>query len=388
MNCEYIAQNLKRLRCLAGLSQQALADEAGLSRSGYRKIENGQNRAPRVASLKALARVLEVGLNDLLAPVRPLEKVRFRSLKRLKNRDQVLAEVAAWLRDFSELEALTQAATSHCLAKLWKVARSPGGADIAALAAATRRVFGLNEEEPVHDICGLLEARGIKVRSVHVATDAFMGMCVGADEPGGPAVIVNTWPRLPVETWIFSAAHELAHLILHLSSFDVSERDEDEREEREANEFASHFLMPEAAFRSEWNDTAGLPLVDRVMKVKRVFRVSWRTVLFRVAQDLPAERRSTLWQRFNLEFRKRNNRSLLKHDEPEGVAAALYDSTFEYRSAGYEPAGLDGHDFREDRMALLVRRAVEQEKLSMSRAAEILRIPKREMRDLTASWAV
>jgi hypothetical protein len=31
---------------------------------------------------------------------------------------------------------------------------------------------------------------------------------------GGPAVVVNVWGRLSVERWIFTAAHELGHLMI------------------------------------------------------------------------------------------------------------------------------------------------------------------------------
>lgn len=54
-----------------------------------------------------------------------------------------------------------------------------------------RRYFGLSEREPVYDICGLFEAKDIKVHSVDVANDAFMGLSVAKGD-GGPAIIVNT----------------------------------------------------------------------------------------------------------------------------------------------------------------------------------------------------
>ena len=44
--------------------------------------------------------------------------------------------------------------------------------------------------------------------------------------------------------------------------------------------------MPEEAFNSEWHDTRGLPLVDRVFKVKRIYQVSYKTVLYRLSESL------------------------------------------------------------------------------------------------------
>jgi transcriptional regulator with XRE-family HTH domain len=61
-----IAEKLLELREAAGLSQQDLAVAAGLSVSVVSKIEQGTNTDPRLNTLKALARALNVGI-DVLA---------------------------------------------------------------------------------------------------------------------------------------------------------------------------------------------------------------------------------------------------------------------------------------------------------------------------------
>jgi Zn-dependent peptidase ImmA (M78 family) len=99
---------------------------------------------------------------------------------------------------------------------------------------------------------------------------------------GGPAVVVNTWDRISVERWIFTAAHELGHILLHREAYHRSMANEEEQEEKEADRFASHFLMPEESFESEWAQTRGLPLIARVLIVKRIYRVSYKTVLYRL----------------------------------------------------------------------------------------------------------
>lgn len=384
MSNQTISSNLLRIRKDRGLSQEKLAEISGLSRAAYRDIEKGRSE-PRTNTLKSLASALEVPLKELLRPVHSLKKVRFRSLKRLKSRDQVLAEVTRWLGDFEDLENLTGEKSAHGLKPLWTTINREHTKDIMAIAAMVRKHFGLSEREPVHDICGLLESMGVKVYSIRVANDAFMGLSV-SEEDGGPAVIVNTWDRLPVETWIFSAAHELGHLLLHLNAYDVSREEEDDIQEVEADKFASYFLMPEKVFLKEWEETAGLPLVDRVFKVKRVFRVSWRTVLFRIAQSLPKEQRLLVWQRFNHDYKLRKGRSLLKHDEPFGIDSEIYQDPRGVRPVGVEPEGMKPHDFQEDRLSRLVRKAVEEDIISLSRASEILQLPLNQMRERSASW--
>jgi Zn-dependent peptidase ImmA (M78 family)/transcriptional regulator with XRE-family HTH domain len=381
---ELIGGNLLRLRKERSLTQAKLAAAAGISLPAYRSLEKGLSE-PRSNTLRALAAALRAPVKELLQPVPSLQRVRFRSLKKLKRRDQVLAEVALRLADFSDLEAITGERPSHQLKPLWDDLDSLASREIPELAGRVRQHFGLNPKEPVHDICGLLESRGIKVLSLEVLSDGFMGLSV-AGEDGGPAIVVNTWDRLPVETWIFSAAHELGHLLLHLNAYDVGEEQEDRQQEREADSFASHFLMPQAAFAKEWQDAEGLHLLDRVLKIKRVFRVSWRTVLYRVAESVPEEQRALVWQRFNLAYRQRKGKSLLKHDEPEGITREIYQSAQGQRPTGLEPAQMEEHDFQGDRLWRLTKHALENEQISLSRASEILRLPLVEMRELSASW--
>jgi Zn-dependent peptidase ImmA (M78 family)/DNA-binding XRE family transcriptional regulator len=386
MSLDILSTNLQKLRHAQGLSQDKLALAAGISRIAYLNIERRQSE-PRADTLRALAKALGVRMPDLLVEAPVLKRVRFRSLKRLKRREQVLVEVGQKLRDFSELETLLHAPSPKDIDALRAVAAGVRKKGIPAVAAAMRAHFGLGAHEPVHDICGLLERQGIKVLSVNIATDAFLGLSV-SEEDGGPAVVVNTWERLPVEHWIFSAAHELAHLLLHLQAYQVDEELEDKDQERDADAFASHFLMPEAVFRREWDDTVGMPLFDRVLKVKRVFRVSWRTVLFRLSEGMAdPNQRKVLWIHFANAYKKINSKVLLKMDEPEGVSMDAYRDLSDLHKAGPEPAGMDRHDFQGERLWRLVHQATKGGDITLARGAEILGIKLNEMRDLAESWA-
>jgi Zn-dependent peptidase ImmA (M78 family)/DNA-binding XRE family transcriptional regulator len=386
MSLKTLGCNLQRLRLARGLSQDKLAQVAGISRIAYINIERCQSE-PRVDTVRALAKALRVRVPELLVEVPTLKRVRFRSLKRLKRREQVLIDVGQKLRDFVELEAQLKATQDKDFDALRAVASKVRHQGMPAVATAIRSYFGLSENEPVHDICGLLEHQGIKVLSVNIATDAFLGLSV-SEEDGGPAVVVNTWERLPVEHWIFSAAHELAHLLLHLQAYKVDEELEDKDQERDADAFASHFLMPETVFRREWEDTVGLPLFDRVLKVKRVFRVSWRTVLFRLTEELSdPNQRKRLWIHFSKAYQQRNSKVLLKMDEPDGVGVEAYRALSDLHKAGPEPAGMDRHDFQGDRLWRLVRQAAMGGEITLARGAEILGIKLSDMRDLAESWA-
>jgi len=376
-----ISLNLRRLRNAKAISQEELAERAALSRSAYRKIEGGQSQ-PRVNTLRAIAVALGVRTHDLVAPVRELKAVRFRSQKRLKSRGQILAESSRWLSDFNELEELLEEKLGSGLVG-FSFSGKPS-MDLAVRAARkTRERFGIAPDEPIRDICGLLEAHGVKIGRVPIASSDFFGLSIGLAD-GGPAIVVNTWERISVERWIFTAAHELGHLVLHLSDYDVSKTEEPGEHEKQANAFAAEFLMPDSAFRKEWDETYGLPFIDRVFKVKRIFRVSYRTVLYRLVSSGGASR--DIWAKFQFDYKRRSQRSLLRDDEPEALIRDDFLASFPEHLGSGEPVRLSGVDFPGDRLSRLVRNAMEHGIISMSRGAEILGRSLQEMRELSTSW--
>lgn len=366
MNLQVLAQNIRRLRTAKGLSQRALADSAGLSLPSIKNLESAKIE-PRMNTIQAIARSLEVKLQVLFMPVHELKSVRFRSNRRIQNRENILADVSRWLVDFNYLES---ALNEHVKFKLSGTRNHCDRNNIISCAKACREKLNIKPTEPIHDICGLLEDAGVKIYPFPMSSDGFFGLSI-REEDGGPAIVVNIWDRISVERRIFTAAHELGHLILHAEAYDVSQSSEDKDEEHEADLFASHFLLPNEGFEKEWNEAAGLHWVDRVFKVKRIFHVSYKTVLMRLIQNGIADQK--IWMRFNHDYQIRFNRTLTFKEEPAGI-----DSN--------EPYRLQQFDFYEDRLSRLTRKAVENDTISLSRGAEILHISIREMQDLLSSW--
>lgn len=375
-----IAANLRRLRQSRVLTQEGLAERAGLSRVGYRKIEGGVS-VPRADTLMALASALDVSLGALVQPQPTLQHVRFRS-KNLRNRDDVLARVARWLADVQELERLLGESPRPSILEPRFRELSPKDA-----AAAVRQELQLDEDEIIRDICGLLESRaGVKVYTLDAETDGFFGLSV-TEEDGGPAIVVNTSDQITVERWIFTAAHELGHLVLHGDgAYDASKTGEVDKEEQDANCFAGHFLMPDEVFWKEWHAAAGLPFFIQVLKLKRIFRVSYKSVIQRLSER--SSDPSKLWARFHIEYKRRHRGKLGQAGEPHPLHQGEFRSScLEPEShRGREPERLAQSDFSEDRLYGLVRRAVLGEHITLSRAGEILGRPLDDVRELARDW--
>ena len=205
-----IAANLARLRLDRSLTQEDLALKSGLSRLALGRIERG-DAIPRASTVRALAKALNVPVGELIVPVRPLESVRFRAKAKVRSREQILAVVSKWLEAYAWLEEELgeRAAFGFRKARQWSDQAEP-----AAVARAARNAVDLAPDVPLRDICELLNHGGVKLLLLDTNRDSFFGLSVGqADD--GPAVVVNTWERISVERWIFTAAHELGHLLLH-----------------------------------------------------------------------------------------------------------------------------------------------------------------------------
>lgn len=387
MEEKWILSNLRVLRLMKGLTQDEVAEKAGITRYAYQKIESGES-VPKVSTLQEIVKALGIKLQDVFEPIEIPTAVRFRANKNMKTRDEIIWDSVSWLRRFNELEECLNDKKEYLFAELTselkkinKSERSKKGAVKARKVLHEKGILN-SENETIRDICGLMESSGIKVYPKIIASDSFFGLSIGSED-GGPAIIVNVWERISVERWIFTAAHELGHLLLHLDSYNINEVKEDRNQELEANTFAGYFLMPEKVFKEEWEETSGLPFHKRVIKIKRIFQVSFKTVLYRLDSEKIV---GDVWKRFYIEFNKAHGKSLGRADEPGALSADNFLKSYPEALRAHEPENLSQMDFIPDRLARLVKSAVQSGKISLSRSAEILSRSIEEMRIWAASW--
>ncbi|WP_043224305.1 helix-turn-helix domain-containing protein [Streptomyces sp. NRRL F-5193] len=178
---------------------------------------------------------------------------------------------------------------------------SLGKPDPETAAGMVRTRWGLGDA-PAPNMVHLLEAHGVRVFSLdpdHAEVDAF---AVWRD--GVPFVFLNTLKS--AERGRFDAAHELGHLVMHGSEHACSGPEA----ERQANDFASAFLMPRASVLGHMPSGAH---VDQIIRGKRIWNVSAMALTYRM-HDLGL---LTDWQYRSscAELSRLGYRS----DEPEGM---------------------------------------------------------------------
>lgn len=123
---------------------------------------------------------------------------------------------------------------------------------------------------PIKNMIALLEAKGVRVFSMAIdakEVDAF-SMWHG----GTPFVFLNTYKS--AEHCRFDAAHELGHLVLHKHA-----QPQGPEQEREANAFASAFLMPRASVLAI---APTLPTLPGLIRAKKNWIVSVAALNYRL----------------------------------------------------------------------------------------------------------
>ena len=373
---ENVAQNLIKLRVTNKYTQEYVAEKSGISLLAYRNIESGKSK-PNLSTLEKIAKVYDIDVANLLNETQlQISKIRFRALekKNIRKREDIIYEISLWIEKYNELVKKLELNSNfeYRLANIENTTDDP-----IIMARRAREVLDLKNDETVMDICNLIEFKaGIKIMAKQFNSDSFFGLSA-EDIDGGKVIVVNTWDRISVERRIFSVAHELGHILMHFGNVQNDLITEDSKEEKEANTFASYFLMPDSDFISAWNKSANCDFVDRVIRVKQIFRVSYQVVLYRLSEYIRKNNIDfNVWKTFGILYRKKYG---IKIDWKKEVASNLDENSRELRA-------LSNQFYSSGRLAELVKKAVDDNRISQLEAANILNLEEKVISNFQKSW--
>lgn len=250
-----------------GFTKKALASSVGLTSRSISMFENNEC-APSDDTLKMLAQKLSFPLSffeqdddvDLLDE----SAVSFRSLSKMSAARKYSALSAGaiaisfnqWIEDKFNLPE----------PDLIEFERDD---DPEMAAIALRQHWGLGELA-INNLVHLLEAKGIRVFSLAEDTVDVDAFSLWKDDV--PYVFLNTLKS--AERSRFDAAHELGHLVLHKHAVPTGTDIE-----RDADRFASAFLMPASSVRAS---ISRLETVSSLIQKKKNWKVSLAALAYRV----------------------------------------------------------------------------------------------------------
>lgn len=234
-----LGERIRQGRIAAGLSLRDLAEKVGLSAMAISKYERGEIK-PSSDVLLRLAQALNVRTEYFFRSTQvELVDVEFRKHPKLpkKDEDRVLADVREQVERWLTLESILPASWP----KAFKVPAGIRGRvssydEIEQVADFVRKAWDLGTN-PIRDLMEEFEAEGIKVIVTPRDGDKkFDGLVALAN--GQPVIVVGEdWPG---DRQRFTLAHELGHLMLRGRLSGDLKKDE----ESACNRFAGAFLVP------------------------------------------------------------------------------------------------------------------------------------------------
>lgn len=245
-----VGERLQEHRRARALTQSAIAERLGTSRSNIAAIEAGQRVRLTPDLLIALADAYELSVSELVrvSPPAPKLAAQFRLPPESAPVDRAMLEAA-----ISQLEELVARylLLEERLAAPLNVLPAPDYSRIAEardaepVAEAERRRLALGDG-PIETLRDVLE-RDLGIRSFSLRLPGSIAGVFGIADAAGPCLVFNSAHPSTRQRW--TLAHELGHLLTHRDRTEITLVGGYKRvpeRERFADAFAAAFLMPRA----------------------------------------------------------------------------------------------------------------------------------------------
>lgn len=349
-----IADRIRLARRKADLSLRDLSAAIGgkVTAQAIGKYERGED-IPSSGVLIALADALKVSVAYLLDTQGvELTGVEFRTKANTSPRDRahVETEVLEWIERYLQVESVLEMDSTHWQCPFKQPRRLGKVEDVEKLASDVRDKWDLGLD-PIPNMTELLEEKGLKVLVCDLP-DRVSGFTCLVGQPDDatklPVIVVNR--KFSLERRRLTLAHELAHRLVEPDC--LSDKDE----EKAATTFGGALMMPREHLLREVGKHRNALGYREIVGLKRLYRVSGAALLVRL-QQLGVITDATLVYAFQTIARGWRTK------EPEPLET--------------EPE--QGQLERPRRFERLCYRALAEGLISLTKAAELLRLPLSEV---------
>lgn len=346
-----------------------LAARVGLSRNTITNYEAGKTE-PSASDLVRLTEALGCSISDLLhGETAPPPRFAFRAHAPLRKDPSVTVSARKYVRAYNEIEEIMD---SRMCVKLRTFTRDHDGPltdpEIEMEANTLRQVSGVHESGP-ENIASVLEGLGVRTLFFDYHGKGLEGL---STIQGALSLVMLRDRKNVVERTIFSAAHELGHLVLHPELFTSDDDDSEidtKRYEREANKFAGNFLVPSDELVRVWKEErlTRLSLFNALILLKRVFHVSFHCLYHRVTE---------------LELAPPQDPGIFINQIKRQLGIVGPAKIEDLEPDPLKPGAL----YRTTRFSRLVRSGFLQELIGVSKVAEMFQVTVDKAQEITADW--
>ena len=335
-----IGRNIKYYRLMKGISQEELALNVGLNKMTVSNYENDK-RNPEMATIQKIAKALDVSLAALLSQQDQQLNIQhgaFRKQSSIKQGTQelILGKLDRYLgRLFNVISILGDTVLAPCPLIDRKNITSNEEAG-----QYLRHILELPSTGPIGNITDILENKGFIICPVEMEERGFSGNSGIVN--GRFYIAVNT--TMPAERQRFTLVHELAHLVFLFN--------DDEDEEKRVDGIAGAFLLPERDIKRELGPKRTNIISDLAI-IQKEYGVSFSSIVVRAYQT------DILNKTHYESMMKWLNKNGLLHNAPSFAEA--------------EKTHL---------LEQLTLRAVSEDEITVSKAAELLERPFLDVRQM------
>lgn len=282
----FCGENLKFARLYRGYSMEELGNLIGKSKQIISQYESAEDeQQPLFSTVAEISEKLKFPIAFFYTESNTkVEEINtyFRALLSTNKKDKIVQEKKATIiieiykflekyLDFPELKI-----PSISLNDIEK-------RNFKSITQAIRNDWGLHDK-PINNIINILEVNGFILSSINTNTediDAFTHY-IKVDGKKYFCIVVGNEKKSFARRQ-FNIAHELAHVILHNTIFDMNElsREEFRTIEKEADKFAAELLLPEESFKKDLIYPTNLKFYE---ELKKKWKVSILAMIMRAAE--------------------------------------------------------------------------------------------------------
>lgn len=276
-NNSFCKEKLIQARLFLDFSLQEVGDMLGVTKQYIQQLESG-TKAPTSDNIEKLAQILKVKPKFFIRSITEItleSQCHFRKARTttvsVKERALQQSNMFEDLVDFIEQELSLP--NNNFISVNVTTAET-----IERVAEKCREVWGLGLDAPIKDMTAVMEKAGAVVTYFSDISEKVDAFSINKRRP----IVIRNPAKDGVCRMRFDLAHECGHIVMHNGVITG-----DVETERQANRFASAFLLPRNAFIREFGFLSYNYRIDweRLKSLKERWKVSLAAIMYR-AMDL------------------------------------------------------------------------------------------------------
>lgn len=273
-------QQLTSARISRGMTMKELSEKSEISRQMISNYESGKT-TPKAENLLRIINVLGFPRSFFVAEMPELHSgatfFRSQTAATKRARDMQKEKLKYTYEVYKKLATYVNFPETNLPLLIEKDVHDITEEDIIQKAFELRSIWGIDSVSPIKNLIATAEKNGIVIAEANMSDSALDAVSRWIIDR--PFIILTDNNESSVRRR-FNVAHEIGHILLHNSVESVHDYSSKELKniiEKQANSFASHFLLPSRAFEESLLSTS----LEYYKDLKKYWKVSIQAMVFK-----------------------------------------------------------------------------------------------------------